>query len=362
MDGRAPHRLVRHHADDLRAGDHDAALARLLARCIEHRVRGAHLVVREVHADLGSVVVLDHPADRLHVTEAPVGEHGTRRVLRVDTQILVALAQVAAVYLEVVLGQLLERVGHVVAGPAGIRAVVREFDHLALVVEGLRLPGPLPAAPLAQHVSDLVRVAPVRRVQVDVVSDEELAGADRCGPGRRIELRRPEVRPPVRLLQLLRQPLVFARPHPGQVAALRPRRRPLVQVDRDPQLLADPPAHPTGQLDALLHRHARDRHERADVRGAEARVRALVLPHVDHLGGTPDGAERGFGDRVRRPDERHDRTVGVPSRIDVQGADPGDTGDRVGDLFDGRVITALGEIRYALDDLLHADPLAVSAD
>ena len=56
-----------------------------------------------------------------------------------------------------------------------------------------------------------------------------------------------------------------------------PRRRVLVEIDRNVQLLADALAELLRQLDAILHGHAAHRNEGADVGRAEARVLARML-------------------------------------------------------------------------------------
>ncbi len=106
MDRRLAHRLVRHHADDLRTGDHNPAFGRLLARRLQHRVGRAHLVVGKVDADLRPLVVVDHPADRLHVGEKTVSVDRAAGVVGIDTQVRIAAAQVTAVRLAVVRLQL----------------------------------------------------------------------------------------------------------------------------------------------------------------------------------------------------------------------------------------------------------------
>ena len=120
------------------------------------------------------------------------------------------------------------------------------------------------------------------------------------------------------VLQFLGQRLVLALADVGKAHAFGTGRRLAVQVDRDAQLLADPPAQPPGQLDAVLHGGTLHRHEGADVGGAHARVLALVLGHVDQLGRLADQPEGGLDDGVRRPGEGDHRAVGGRAGIDVQ--------------------------------------------
>src|SRR5512136_434526 len=92
-----------------------------------------------------------------------------------------------------------------------------------------------PAAfPEAQ--GDLVGELAVPGVEVDVVSDEELAGPDDGRPGLGIEDGLPEIRRPARVLELLGESFVFARPDRGQVATLGLSRGSLVKVNWNAQL------------------------------------------------------------------------------------------------------------------------------
>ncbi len=176
-------------------------------------------------------------------------------MLGIDRNGGIALGEVSAVRVGVVLGKLLEGFPREVAVAAGIGAVLGEANHLALVVERLDVPATLPPAPLPELVGDLGGVAPVRRVEVDVVGDQELAGADGRGPGGRVELGRPEIGLPFRVRELGLQPLVLPCPHVGQIAPLRHARSVLVQIDRDAELVADALSDLTGDLGAFLHRY-----------------------------------------------------------------------------------------------------------
>jgi hypothetical protein len=180
------------------------------------------------------------------------------------------------------------------------------------------VPSSLPAAALPKLVGDLRRVAAVRSVEVDVVGDQELAGAHGRRPGGRIELGRAVVGDPRGVGQLRFQALVLASAHAGEVAALGPGGRLLVEINRDAQLLPDAPTDLTGDRGALLHRHSRDGDKGDDVGGTETRMRAVVLPHIDKLGGTLHRPERRLADRLGRADEGDDGAVRVGARVHVQ--------------------------------------------
>ena len=61
--------LPRHEADDLRAGDAQAALARALFARVEDDVQRRDVEIGEVDRDLRAAELRDHPADRLHRLE-----------------------------------------------------------------------------------------------------------------------------------------------------------------------------------------------------------------------------------------------------------------------------------------------------
>ncbi len=105
---RLAHRRIRHDTDHLRTGDDHAALARLLPGRLQHFVWRTHYVVGEVHTDLGPLVVIDHPADRLHLLKTPVRKHRPAGGRGIDAQVLVPLPQIAAVLFTIVVGQLVE--------------------------------------------------------------------------------------------------------------------------------------------------------------------------------------------------------------------------------------------------------------
>jgi hypothetical protein len=88
-------------------------------------------------------------------------------------------------------------------------------------------------------------------------------------------------------------------------------------------------------------------------------VGAVVIPHVDELGGTLHSPESRLADRLGRADEGDDRAVRVGTRVDVQQRDAGHGLDGVGDLPDERLVTPFGKVRHALDDPFHLSvPLA----
>ena len=190
-------------------------------------------------------------------------------------------------------------------------------------------------------------------VQVDVVGDQELAGADHGRAALEVGAGGAEVGPHSGSGELLREPLVLALPDRSQIAPGGARRRVLVEVDRDRERLADPLAELSGEGDAIVHGRALERDEGADVGRAEARMGAPMALHVDPLGGDRDRPVGRFGDRVRRADEGHDRAMGVGAGIDVEQADTGGRRDGGRDRVDRGAVTTFREIGDALDERSH---------
>ena len=86
---------------------------------------------------------------------------------------------------------------------------------------------------------------------------------------------------------------------------------------------------------------------------AEAGVFAVVLRHVDQLGGLSGRPEGRLLDRFGFADERDDGAIGALARVHVQQADALDALDGGGDLADHGTVSALGEIGNTLDYFLH---------
>ena len=100
---------------------------------------------------------------------------------------------------------------------------------------------------------------------------------------------------------------------------------------------------------AILHRNARHRHERTDIGGPHPRVFPLVLGHVDQFGCLPDEPESRLHDGLGGANEGDDRAVGRTTRVDVQESDPFYRLHDGGNGVDFCAVTALGNIRDALD-------------
>jgi hypothetical protein len=84
----------------------------------------------------------------------------------------------------------------------------------------------------------------------------------------------------------------------------------------------------------------------------------VVRRHVDQLGCFADRPEGRFHSVIGRPDEGHDRSVGVGSRIHVEKLHSWNGLDLVRDLLDLPEIAAFAKIGDALHELLHRCLLA----
>jgi hypothetical protein len=129
-----------------------------------------------------------------------------------------------------------------------------------------------------------------------------------------------------------------------------------VEEHGDPERLGGPASELVRERHAVVHRRARDGHERAHVERAHARVLALLRAHVDALAGHACAGERALDDRLGRADEGVDGAVGGGSRVDVEQRAAGRCADRVGDGVDHGPVTAFREVRHALDQLPQAAP------
>ena len=169
-----------------------------------------------------------------------------------------------------------------------------------------------------------------------------------------MDLRRAEIGFAIRLdADLLADDLELAAAHIRQVLPRRNAGRLLIEVDRDPVTRGDFLAHLVRQLDAIFDAHSGDGDEGDDVRGAHARVFALVPAQIDEFRGLPHGFDDAAGHRFRIPGDRNDAAVvrGVHLRVEQRHA--GESGQRGRDGVHHFLAPAFAEIGHAFDDLLH---------
>ena len=206
------------------------------------------------------------------------------------------------------------------------------------ICEGAALAGL--AALLAHVEGDGHRAAGGGGVQVVIDGDEEVAGAHVGGAGAGGDFvpRAAEVRLAGRIGHLLGQGLVFARPAHRQVPPFRLEGRGLVAVAGDAEFLIHPLRQPAGQRRAFFQRNPGHRDERQHVGGAAARVRAVMLAHVDQFLGFRRAPESGFDDRLRLAHEGDDRPVRRLAGIHVQHLHAFHRGNRRHDGVDDRLV------------------------
>ena len=294
-------RLERRHADELGAGHDETELRCLFARRFEDFVEWRGAVTEEIDRNLCLAVLLDVPPDCTHRLET--ARHAQLPALLVGDNLVLRIASQAPRFTD----------------------VERNFVGQFLVA----------------------------RIDVDVVGDEELACADDRGAEPLIEDGRARIRSPGGIGELLAQALVLAGADVGEVTPPRSRCRVFIEIDRQRQRLRQAATERPGRFDALIHRHAGNRHDRADVERAHARVGALVLGHVDEASGGNRAPECRIADGSGCADEGVDRAIRVGARVDIEEPDAADARNRPGDCVDHRPVTPLGEVRNALDEWGH---------
>ncbi len=295
VPARREDRAPRNQTHQLRAGGPEAALTGAFLTRVERRVNRSDVDIHQIHRDLGASVLGDvpaHTADRL--------------------------------------------------------------EHAGLV--DLFSPGPGHRAAVLPDVErDPVCPPFVGDVEVDVVGDEELAGAGHHGPEPGHELRRAVVGCEVRILELAGQGLILALADGREGLPFGSGRSELIEVDRQGKFLADSLAEATGQIDAVVHGDVGHRNEGADVDRAHSGVGALVAPHVDRLPRCRHQLERTLEHGLRFTDEGDHRAVGFDAGVDIEQLDSRHRSGRLRNRVVDLRISAVGDVRYALHDL-HLDP------
>ena len=105
-----------------------------------------------------------------------------------------------------------------------------------------------------------------------------------------------------------------------------------------------------GELHAVVHRRVAQRDERDDVDGADPRVLAAVLLHVDVGDGLLHEPLQARGHGVVLAGDGEHRAVVAGVRGAVEQEDAGDRGQGVGEPLDHVEATALGDVGHAFDE------------
>jgi hypothetical protein len=87
---------------------------------------------------------------------------------------------------------------------------------------------------------------------------------------------------------------------------------------------------------------------------------ALVQPKIDPLGGNADEGDRGFGNLVRRPNERQDGSVMVRILLSVKQCHLRHRGDRIGQRKERGLVSPFADVRDTLDQSIHEIPPSLS--
>ena len=198
--------------------------------------------------------------------------------------------------------------------------------------------------------SRLARSTSVGR-EVDVVGDEERAGADGDGAGRGVHPGRAEVRLTAVLVDLGLQALVLPAADVGELDPVRPVRRVRVEEHRqiEPRRRACcPNARARATQSSIVV--VTERHERDDVHRPDPRVLPGVRVHVDLVDRRGHEPLERLADGVVLAGEREDGPVVARVARPVEQVDARDGRDRVGETVDDVEPTTLGDVRDGFDE------------
>ena len=207
----------------------------------------------------------------------------------------------------------------------------------------------------ADDLGDLLGDLNIRGLEVAVERDQRHTGADGGDAGGGVDLALAVVGSPVGLQELLGHALELALAAGGEIAALGTGGAVLIQEGGDLQLVPDTLGNALGHLDSFLNGHVHLGNEGDNVGSAHALVLAVMLVHVDALGGDLRQLEGDLLDGLGRADEGEDAAVVVAVGLGVK---QGAAGNALGGLDEGVIgglVLFLGaaEIGDAFDQLCH---------
>ena len=204
-----------------------------------------------------------------------------------------------------------------------------------------RLHARKPPARLAHRGRDGLGDGEVVRLELDVVRHERPPGTDENDAGPRIDLERPEVR-----AQLIRVDPPRELFEASTAEERGPPATPHLAVEEhgDAELRTDALGDLEGRAACLGEVGGNDRDERDDVRGADARVDALVPAQVDAVARRRDPGDEGVDEAAPLTHEHEDGPVMV--LVGVEGEEAGAGRECVSDLRDRRRIATLGHVRH----------------
>jgi len=182
--------------------------------------------------------------------------------------------------------------------------------------------------------------------EVDVEGHKRHAGSDRSYAGGGMNLNGAVVGAPVRMLDFLGHPLKLTLADVGKVPALGPRRRSLVQKHRQVVLCRCLARDLPGYLHRFLDGHVANGNERDHIDGTHAGMLTLVVGHIDHFDGDPNGLQHRFLDSRRRTDRRDHGAVVVLVGLVVEERHPDLAPKSGNNSFDLGKVPSFAEVRY----------------
>ena len=159
------------------------------------------------------------------------------------------------------------------------------------------------------------------RVQVEIHGNQEVARPHSRTSGSRhtfVKRTSPKVRLTFVASHFFRQRLVFASPAYGQVSPFGFESRSLVAVARNVSLAGNAFCQFSCQFGTFLQRDTAHRHQGQHVGSPHARMRPVVLAHVDEFARATHSPEGSFAHGLRFAHKGNDRTVGSFAGVDVE--------------------------------------------
>ncbi len=158
-------------------------------------------------------------------------------------------------------------------------------------------------------------------VEIEVYSDEEVAGAD-CGCSGTgcifVERTVAEVRCLVFGVHFLRQSLILSTAANREILALGGECGGFVAIGRHSELVSHPLGKFTSKCGTFFKRNAAYRYKWTNIGGAHARMCSVMLPHVNEFSGFLYTLESGLHNSVGLSDKSHYRAVCGLARINIQ--------------------------------------------
>lgn len=200
----------------------------------------------------------------------------------------------------------------------------------------------------------------IRRVEIHVKSNQGGARTNDDGAGCVVKLGGAKIRRPIRIGGHAEgetlQPSSTDRLERGMVAV---QGRLFIEEYRDLQLCAHSLSQSFGQMDAVLHRRATQRHEGHDIRCSHSRMNTFVFSKIDEIGRHANRAKGRFNDGVRFTGKAQDRPMVIPIHRLAQQPNPRHGLHGMGQRMHRRPVSPLTEVRHTFDESIHVLPRQV---